>query len=90
MLAKKVRLQDLSDEEQVLTPTYGQRLLRQSLPRYNLPEGEMSPQTVYNVIRDELMLEPYSISHSGSAIVVGWFQRTRFQRIAKIWRCSAL
>jgi len=38
MLAKKVRLHDLPDEEQVLTPTYGQRLLRKSLPRYDLPE----------------------------------------------------
>jgi putative copper export protein len=34
MLAKKVRLYDLPDEEQVLTPTYGQRLLRKSLPLY--------------------------------------------------------
>ena len=57
MLAKKVRLHDLPDEEQVLTPTYGQRLLRKSLPRYDLPEGEMPPQTAYNVIRDELMLD---------------------------------
>ena len=30
MLAKKVRLHDLRDEEQVLAPTYGQRLLRKS------------------------------------------------------------
>jgi glutamate decarboxylase len=57
MLAKKVRLQDLRDEEQVLTPTYGQRLLRKSLPRYELPESEMSPQTAYNVVHDELILD---------------------------------
>ena len=57
MLAKKVRLHDLPDEEQVLTPTYGQRLLRKSLPRYELPEGEMSPQTAYNVVHDELILD---------------------------------
>jgi glutamate decarboxylase len=57
MLAKKVRLHDLSDEEQVLTPTYGQRLLRKSLPRYELPESEMSPQTAYNVVHDELILD---------------------------------
>lgn len=57
MLAKKVRLHDLSDEEQVLAPTYGQRLLRKSLPRYELPESEMSPQTAYNVVHDELMLD---------------------------------
>jgi len=57
MLAKKVRLHDLPDEEQVLTPTYGQRLLRKSLPRYELPESEMSPQTAYNVVHDELILD---------------------------------
>ena len=57
MLAKKVRLHDLSDEEQVLTPTYGQRLLRKSLPRYEFPEGEMSPQTAYSVVHDELILD---------------------------------
>ncbi len=57
MLAKKVRLHDLRDEEQVLAPTYGQRLLRKSLPRYELPEGEMSPQTAYNVVHDELILD---------------------------------
>jgi glutamate decarboxylase len=57
MLAKKVDLNDLREEDQVLTPTYGQRSLRKSLPRYDLPESEMSPQTAYNVIRDELMLD---------------------------------
>jgi len=57
MLAKKVRLHDLRDEEQVLAPTYGQRLLRKSLPRYELPESEMSPQTAYNVVHDELILD---------------------------------
>ena len=57
MFAKKVRLHDLSDEEQVLTPTYGHRLLRKSLPRYELPEGEMSPETAYSVVHDELILD---------------------------------
>src|SRR5205814_6472380 len=57
MLSKKVNVNDLPDEEHVLTPTYGQRCLDKSLPRYELPESEMSPQTAYNVIRDELMLD---------------------------------
>jgi len=57
MLSKKVHLHDLDDEDQILTPTYGLRSLRKALPRYDLPESEMSPQTAYNVIRDELMLD---------------------------------
>jgi glutamate decarboxylase len=57
MLSQKLHLDDLPDEEHILTPTYGQRSLRKPLPRYELPESEMSPQTAYNVIRDELMLD---------------------------------
>jgi glutamate decarboxylase len=57
MLTKKVPLHELRDDEQWLAPTYGQRCLDKPLPRFDLPEGEMLPQTVYNVIRDELMLD---------------------------------
>ena len=57
MLSKKVQLHKLDDEDQILTPTYGLRSLRKALPRFDLPESEMSPQTAYNVIRDELMLD---------------------------------
>src|SRR5579863_8196453 len=57
MLSKKVPLHDLSDDEQILAPTYGQRCLRTALPRYDMPESEMSPQTAYSVIHDELMLD---------------------------------
>lgn len=57
MLSHKVPLHHLSEEDQLLAPTYGQRSLGKPLPRFELPEGEMSPQTTYNVIRDELMLD---------------------------------
>lgn len=57
MLSKKVPLHDLSEDDQLLAPTYGQRCLDKPLPRYEIPDGEMSPQTTYNVIRDELMLD---------------------------------
>lgn len=57
MLSHKVPLHHLSDEDHLLAPTYGQRSLDKPLPRFELPEGEMSPQTTYNVIRDELMLD---------------------------------
>jgi glutamate decarboxylase len=57
MLAKKVHLHNLSDDDQLLAPTYGQRCLDKALPRFEIPESEMAPQTAYNVIRDELMLD---------------------------------
>src|ERR1700740_2558933 len=57
MLSQKVHLHNLSDDDQLLAPTYGQRSLGQPLPRFAIPESEMSPQTAYNVIRDELMLD---------------------------------
>ena len=57
MLAKKVHLHNLSDDDQLLAPTYGQRCLDKPLPRFEIPESEMAPQTAYNVIRDELMLD---------------------------------
>src|SRR5579859_348115 len=40
-----------------LTPTYGARLLNESVPRYELPEHEMLPRTAYSLIHDELMLD---------------------------------
>ncbi|MBV9231832.1 MAG: glutamate decarboxylase, partial [Chloroflexi bacterium] len=57
MLTKKVPLHDLRDNEQWLAPTYGQRCLDKPLPRFDFPESEMLPQTAYNVIHDELMLD---------------------------------
>jgi glutamate decarboxylase len=57
MLAKKVPLHHLSDDDQLLAPTYGQRSLNKPLPRFDIPEGEMAAQTAYSVIRDELMLD---------------------------------
>src|SRR5579859_5505774 len=57
MLAKKVHLHNLSNDDQLLAPTYGQRCLDKPLPRFEIPESEMAPQTAYNVIRDELMLD---------------------------------
>ena len=57
MLAKKVALHQLDEDDQFLAPTYGQRSLRNPLPRFEIPEGETAASTVYNVIRDELLLD---------------------------------
>ncbi|MBC8525578.1 MAG: glutamate decarboxylase [Candidatus Cloacimonetes bacterium] len=57
MLSKKVKLHELSEQEKVLTPTYGSRELETAVPKYEMPENEMLPKTAYNIIHDELMLD---------------------------------
>ncbi len=58
MLSKKTTPQEHhQNEETDLTPTYGARLLNESVPRYELPAHEMLPRTAYALIHDELMLD---------------------------------
>ncbi|MBV8821446.1 MAG: glutamate decarboxylase, partial [Ktedonobacteraceae bacterium] len=58
MLSRKVTAQEhLQNKDTDLTPTYGARLLNESVPRYELPEHEMLPRTAYTLIHDELILD---------------------------------
>lgn len=57
MVFKKVHLKNLSTTEQTIIPTYGRGALNKPVPRYELPDEEMLPQTAYNLIHDELMLD---------------------------------
>jgi glutamate decarboxylase len=40
-----------------LAPTYGSRAMAEPVPKYTLPDAEMTPQTAYQLIHDELMLD---------------------------------
>ena len=40
-----------------LVPTYGSRCMSEPVPKYRLPDGEMSPRAAYQLIHDELMLD---------------------------------
>ncbi|APZ43583.1 glutamate decarboxylase [Acidihalobacter ferrooxydans] len=40
-----------------IAPTYGSRAMTDPVPKYTLPNGEMAPQTAYQLIHDELMLD---------------------------------
>jgi glutamate decarboxylase len=53
---KKKKLDDLK-ESHVLTPLYTRDPLTSNIPKYEIPKGEMLPDTAYNLIRDELMLD---------------------------------
>jgi len=57
MIHKKVDLKTVAPENSVLTPTYAARELASPIPRYSLPETEMSARVAYNLIHDELMLD---------------------------------
>ena len=54
MIHKKV---DPRPHEETLNPTFGSRYLSGEIPRYRIPDEEMPPQSAYQVIHDELMLD---------------------------------
>ena len=57
MLHKQKHGPSPAELESSLTPLYGRTTLNASLPRYEFPEREMLPQTAYNMIHDELILD---------------------------------
>jgi glutamate decarboxylase len=46
-----------SDQDSLITPTYASRLLDQPLPKYELGTDSVEPETIYQVIKDELQLD---------------------------------
>ncbi len=54
---KKVDLNELTPADTMLTPAYGGRAVNEPVPKYEMPAGELPPDTVYNLIHDELMLD---------------------------------
>ena len=57
MVTKKIDLDSLDAADALLTPAYGRRGMTQPIPKYKLPEHELGPDSVYNIIHDELMLD---------------------------------
>lgn len=53
---KKKKLRELK-ESPFLQPLYTRSALASNVPKYELSKGEMLPDTAYNLIRDELMLD---------------------------------
>jgi glutamate decarboxylase len=41
----------------VLAPADARRAMRTEVPKFRLPDHEMSPELAYDIIRDELMLD---------------------------------
>ena len=57
MVSKKIDLDSLDEIDALLTPAYGRRSMTHPVPRYELPEHEMDPDSAYHIIHDELMLD---------------------------------
>jgi glutamate decarboxylase len=57
VISKKVKMHHLRDRDRALAPAYARRELSRTVPKYELPNEEMSPRTAYNIIHDELMLD---------------------------------
>ncbi|HSG31426.1 MAG TPA: glutamate decarboxylase [Thermodesulfobacteriota bacterium] len=55
-MQKQKKLGD-SKQSPVLTPLYTRDPLTSNIPKYEIPKGEMLPDTAYNLIKDELMLD---------------------------------
>lgn len=53
----KKNLDELRAEESLLEPIYARSSIQESVSKYEMPQGEMLPQTAYNIIHDELMLD---------------------------------
>lgn len=51
------RTHDSERETSVLTPSYGGRVMREPVPKFKMPDGQMESETAYRVIHDELMLD---------------------------------
>lgn len=57
MLHKKVKTSTLKESERLITPLYSRHALTEKVSRYEFPEKEMLPQTAYNLVHDELLLD---------------------------------
>ena len=56
-MAKKTARVGKETQDEVLTPRYGRRVMAEAVPKFTLPDSEMDPQSAYDLIHDELMLD---------------------------------
>ncbi len=57
MLHKQKSIEGVADHERFLVPVYGRHAMQQPIPKYELPKGELDPESAYNLVHDELMLD---------------------------------
>jgi glutamate decarboxylase len=57
MLHKQQNTTDADNQNNLVVPMYGRNAMEHPVPKFELPEGGMDPDTAYNLIHDELMLD---------------------------------
>lgn len=57
MVTKKIEATRPTEADEQLAPAYGRRGMTRPVPKYRLPDHEMAPDTAYNIIHDELVLD---------------------------------
>src|SRR5690625_787265 len=57
MATRTVKLDRLDKDEATLSVAYAGRATTKPVPKYDLPDGEMTHETAYQLIHDELMLD---------------------------------
>lgn len=57
MLHKQKDIASAADHDWNLIPVYGRHAMERSIPKYDLPQRELEPETAFNLIHDELMLD---------------------------------
>src|SRR5438874_12026392 len=57
MLHGKVKNSTLKESDRSMAPLSSRHAITAGVSRYDFPENEMLPQTAYNLVHDELMLD---------------------------------
>ena len=73
MLSKHVHNEDLSDNQQTISPMFGSRVMSSDIPRYQIAEGEMEADAAYQLIHDELTLDGTPLLNLAS-FVTTWME----------------
>ncbi len=54
---KKKIIKTMGDISETLTPSFARAAMEMNVPKYEMPESEMLPETAYYLVHDELMLD---------------------------------
>nr|HIL77108.1 glutamate decarboxylase [Rhodospirillales bacterium] len=81
MHEKKKKAQSVA-EESVLTPIYASREMTRRIPKHRMPEQSTAPETVYNLIHDELIMDGNSRQNLAT-FVTTWMEPQAKQLMAE-------
>jgi glutamate decarboxylase len=82
MVTKKIEAIRPDVADAVLATAYGRRDMTRPVPKYRLPQHAMAPDTAYNIIHDELMLDGNSRLNMAT-FVTTWMEPQAEQLMAE-------